>query len=590
MSEVLLDPGPESLTAAPTDAPLRLVQVIGLLVVLGYTIQCLVEGYVVAATVTSWTGVMMGYSVWVYRRRENFKLACDAHLLAVWFGVTFTSFADGMSESKAFYLISVVPCLAAYLRGERSAVRWAVCATLSIIAIVVCDAVWDFPVEYSPTNELEWFIRRVIGIILFAYLAILQARRARKNLWNQELQSVELQRANEVAQRASRAKGAFLARVSHEIRTPMHGIIGMTQRLTESSLSRSDHECVQAIERCADSLQSLLNDGLELSVVEGGAVTVERVRFGLSQIVKDIVMLFSAKAQISCTQLNYALPEQELFAWGDPKRTRQVLSNLVGNALKFGAGAQVDVRLQEGMGPSGESRVELAVQDRGVGISKENQASLFSAYAQLEAGKSCAVAGTGLGLVISQDLARKMSGEIVVQSVLGQGSTFTLCLVKADAEAVADVVAPLTIPVAQRKPSRDCFAGLEALVVDDNEVNRRVACLILRAWGVKVHEARDGQIALEMAKERRFDLIFMDVQMPVMDGLEATRSIRMHSCNQETPIVALTANAFAHDRANCLAAGMDAHVAKPFKKAQLFAVCVQYLQERPVPVPRTRAA
>lgn len=552
---------------------LKIGQWVSILVVAGYMLYAHLGDMLLMQVSTLVTLLLLGASIWVGRCERGFDGAGNLLLAGLWFGVSAAAFSDGLSKSRALYLLSIVPCIAAHLRGEGSGLRWAFLCVATILSVVVADIFLDLPTEYPASNDLEWVVRRCVGVALFAVLAYMQVQRANGISEQQAWQSVALDRASAAALRASRRKTEFLARVSHEIRTPMHGVLGMTQQLGESKLSQSDKDCLLAIERCAESLQSLLNDGLELSARQGRGVRVERIRFCLDDIVHDIIMLFSAQAQMSQTRLSYRGSPAKLWAWGDPKRTRQVLSNLVGNALKFGAGKPVEVAVSSFVDPRRGNLVQISVRDQGIGIRAEDQEKLFLAYKQLEDSRSSKVAGTGLGLAISMELAQQMEGSLSVESELGQGSCFYLRLVQAAANR----------PRSSRTSSLPANAELghllrnkRVLVVDDNEVNRRVASLFLRSWGAEVQEAKDGKVACEKASGVKYDLVLMDLQMPVMGGLAATKAIRHSGMNRDTVIVALTANAFPEDKARCLAAGMNGHLAKPFKKRELLDLCSSY--------------
>lgn len=572
--EPVANPGPEGVEKSLLRS-LKVGQWVSLVVICGYAGYALVGDMPLSAAATLCTLVLLGSSIWVGRREQGFCRAANLLLVGLWFIITMTAFSDGMSKSKGLYLLSVLPCIAAHLLGAKAGIRWACVALVTILGVVVADIYVDLPREYPAFNEIDWVTRRCVGVVLFAVLADIQAHRAKSIQWEQAKQSVALDRASVAAQRASRSKSEFLARVSHEIRTPMHGLLGMTQQLADAKLSPSDKDCLFAIERCAESLQSLLNDGLELSAKQGRGVRVDRVRFLLRDIVSDIIMLFSAQAQMSQTQLSFRSPVTEHWVWGDPKRTRQVLSNLVGNALKFGAGKPVDLEISSVFDPLRGDMVQVAVRDRGIGIRAEDQEELFLAYKQLDRTGASKVAGTGLGLAISMDLTQQMQGTLSVQSEPGQGSCFSLCLVQAVGRKQED---PCALAGQASDSPGDALQNKRILVVDDNEVNRRVACLFLRASRALVHEAKDGSIALEKATFSKYDLILMDLQMPVMGGFEATRAIRSKGMNQDTLIIALTANAFPEDRARCLAAGMDGHLAKPFKKGELLALCASHFE------------
>lgn len=549
---------------------LKVGQWVSLAVVIGYAVFGLVGDMPLTAASNVCTVAILIASIWAGRCERGFSRAVHLLLGALWFAIGMAAFSDGLSKSKGLYLLSLLPCMAAHLLGERAGIRWALLCLATILGVVVTDVYVDVLREYPAFDEVEWVVRRSVGIVLFAVLAQMQVRRAKAIAWQQAWQSVALDRANASAQRANQSKSEFLARVSHEIRTPMHGLLGMTQQLRERELSPSDQECLSAIERCAESLQSLLNDGLELSARPGQGVRVDRARFSLRDVVDDIMMLFSAQAKMSQTPLSFSCPDAELWAWGDPKRTRQVLSNLVGNALKFGAGKPVHLELAPYRDPKRGEMVQVSVRDQGIGIRAQDQEKLFLAYKQLDESTTTSVAGTGLGLAISMDLAQQMQGTLSVESQPGQGSCFYLRLVAAQHASLA-TQDPVSVEQSLH-PAR-VLRQKRVLVVDDNEVNRRVASLFLRSWGAEVQEAKDGKIAYKKALHCRFDLILMDLQMPVMGGLEATQAIRAQGMNQGSIIVALTANAFPEDKARCLAAGMNGHLAKPFKKKDLLTIC-----------------
>lgn len=552
---------------------LKLIQWTSLIVVLGYLSYAVIGDMPLSVTVNSLVSGLLVISLWLGRSERGYRRATSWMLVALWLCICLTALSDGMSQSKGLYLLAILPCIAAHLRGQAAGLRWLGVTFATLIAVVVADVYVELPREFPAYNEVDWVARRCVGVTVFALLADMQVQRAKVHQWQQAWQSVALDRASDAAQMASRAKSEFLARVSHEIRTPMHGLLGMTQQLGEADLSQKDKDALAAIEGCAESLQSLLNDGLELSAKQGQGVRVERVNVGLSDIARDIIMLFSAQARMSQTPLLFSPPEQELWALGDPKRTRQVLSNLVGNALKFGAGNPVRIELATRFDELRGEMVEISVRDQGVGIRAEDQKDLFLAYKQLDDASTSNISGTGLGLAISMDLALQMQGTLTVQSEFGQGSCFCLSLVKAVSNGSGDLGASTLL--GEDSPA-GCLVEKRVLVVDDNEVNRRVAILFLRSWGAQVDEAKDGQIALNRTQETRYDLILMDLQMPVMDGIEATMAIRSRGRNLETPIVALTANAFPEDKARCLEAGMNGHLPKPFKKKDLSALCSSY--------------
>lgn len=543
-----------------------------------YAVEAILNGYVVAATIHGWASILLLFAIVVRRYLDDLELSAQAMLLALWFSMGTCALADGMIYSKGMYLLPIVPSGAAYLLGEKVAIRWAIYCVLTVVVVTIVGSWIEIPLEYDPRRVSDWLRIHAVEHLSFLVLAIVGATRSRKVLWEQERQDLELDRANEAAQASNRAKTAFLARVSHEIRTPMHGLFGMTQLLRTRALSSEDMECVSTVERCAENLQALLNDALDLDRVEAGKLDVQRERVALSGLVNDTCVLFSAKAELQGVKIRSYLPDNELFAMADAKRVRQILSNLVGNALKFGAGKDVEVELREERGGYGRGSVLLCVRDFGIGMTASERDSLFQAYQQLERGKQEDTGGTGLGLAISQDLARQMGGAIHVQSEAGKGSSFTLELVEAVAAPRSSLRPMSSLGRSECQERGSSLEGKLVLVVDDNEVNRRVACLQLRAWGCKIQEARNGAVALHMASERLYSLILMDIQMPEMDGLEATRRIRAGGLNANSPIIAVTANAYEGDKRRCREAGMDDYLAKPFKREELRELCNRHIR------------
>ena len=447
-------------------------------------------------------------------------------------------------------------------------------------------AVW-FAKDYGGDSKL---MQRLvvhlasINVICYALYRLTNLRERKLFLRGRRQRSiVELKRARDKAEEASRAKSAFLANMSHEIRTPMNGIIGSLALLDRTDSEERRRTLIDVARQAADGLLQTLNEILDYAKLDakGGALNV--APFDLCRVCQVAVQTFQANATAKGIALVFdpsGYDSRIELVQGDEEKLRRIVMNLVANAIKFTSVGGVTLRLRGTRTPAG---VKLAVRiaDTGIGIAPEKVPLLFEPFFQVDSGMSRSYGGTGLGLAISRQLAEAMGGVVRVKSAVGRGSVFTIGLLLAES---ARRVEPAAARLASAPALMTVARGKTVLLVEDNAVNAFISAASLESLGIASVHAVDGSEAFALYRRRRFDAVLMDCEMPVIDGFAATRLIREHEARiglPRTPIIALTANALSGDREHCLAQGMDDYLSKPIELHALSELLARWLADTP---------
>lgn len=546
---------------------------LGVLLV-GYAIQTYLAGHLpIFYNQILWMPVLAG-SYWALTQQDRRLLASHIFLGVELCSIVIGTAMSGGMNSPSVWSLALVPVTASSLYDSRGTAVWAALTMIAMIILWGLD-LWGLEPVAPPVPPNESVFLCGLMIVAISITAYTTSSESIQHLVWIETQRQGLSNAHDKANQANQAKAKFLARMSHELRTPMNGLLGVTQHLLQEPLPPRDLQGVDIVHRCSENLLTMLNDALDISKIDSSQLEISKRPVDIGQLISDIHSLFLAKAKLDGIDLVLDLERESAWVSTDPTRVRQIVSNLVGNALRYSDSGRVlvSLRLQETSSP----KLLISVKDEGIGMDRTQISRLFQDFEQVHDDSDSNRGGTGLGLAISKRLAQGLEGDISVTSEPGQGSTFELSLPLTWAQE------PSAFDVDKARHQRPALLkNLRALVVDDSPINLKVATLALEKLGLECESAKDGQEALHRCKTNYYDAVFMDIRMPVMDGLAATKAIRaQETMGRRIPIIALTANAYKEDEESALDAGMDAYVSKPFKIQDLERALYQVLHQTP---------